>query len=73
MKNNSHEKLIELHKIEKRLFEINSSRGNLPNKIDAINEKINKGKTTSNFCLILNNKDEVFIVFLKLIMQRYPL
>ena len=41
MNNNSHEKLIKLHKIEKRLFEINNSRGNLPNKIDAINEKIN--------------------------------
>ena len=41
MNNNSHEKLIKLHKVEKRLLEINNSRGNLPNKISILNEKIN--------------------------------
>ena len=40
MNNNSHEKLIKLHKVEKRLLEINNSRGNLPNKISILNEKI---------------------------------
>ena len=41
MNNNSYEKLIKLHKVEKRLFEINNSRGDLPNKISALKEKIN--------------------------------
>ena len=41
MNNNSHEQLIKLHKVEKRLLEINNSRGNLPKKISILNEKIN--------------------------------
>ena len=41
MNNNSHEQLIKLHKVEKRLLEINHSRGSLPQKISILNEKIN--------------------------------
>ena len=40
MNNNNYEKLIKLHRVEKRLLEINNSRGNLPNKISILNEKI---------------------------------
>ena len=38
--NNNQDKLIDLHKIEKRLLDINSLRGDLPNKINIINKKI---------------------------------
>ena len=41
MNNNSYEKVIKLHKVEKRLLEINNSRGDLPNKINILNEKNN--------------------------------
>ncbi len=37
--NNNQDKLIELHKIEKRLLDINSSRGDLPNKISLLKNK----------------------------------
>ena len=41
MNNNSFDTLIKLHKVEKRLLEINHSRGDLPGKIDVIKNKIN--------------------------------
>ena len=39
MNNNSCSKLIKLHKVEKRLLDINSSRGDLPNKISLLKNK----------------------------------
>ena len=39
--NNNHDKLIKLHKTEKRLLDINNLRGDLPNKINIITRKIN--------------------------------
>ena len=41
MNNNSYEEVIKLHRVEKRLLEINNSREDLPNKINVLNEKIN--------------------------------
>ncbi len=41
MNNNSFDTLIKLHKVEKRLLEINHSRGDLPGKIEVIKNKIN--------------------------------
>ena len=32
--------VINLHKVEKRLIDINGERGELPERIDSINEKI---------------------------------
>tara|TARA_X000001036_G_C20582786_1_gene767444 strand:- start:511 stop:1245 length:735 start_codon:yes stop_codon:yes gene_type:complete len=39
MNNNSCEKLIKLHKVDKRLLDINISRGDLPNKISLLKNK----------------------------------
>ena len=41
MNNNHYERLIGLHKVERRLFEINNSRDDLPNKINILEEKNN--------------------------------
>ena len=41
MNNNSFDTLIRTSQIEKRLLEINHSRGDLPGKIDVIKNKIN--------------------------------
>ena len=39
MNNTSCDKLIKLHKVEKRLLDINNSRGDLPNKINLLKDK----------------------------------
>ena len=62
MNNNSFDTLIKLHKVEKRLLEINHSRGDLPGKIDVIKNKIyNKANRLSVIFKICDNFKNLLI------------
>ena len=48
MKNENIVSIINLHAVEKQLFEINNKRGNLPKKIDELNNEINICKNSDD-------------------------
>ena len=55
MNNKSYNTLIELHQVEKRLLDINNSRGDLPSKIDVVKGKIdNLVNDNSNYATRLS-------------------